>query len=158
VTSQARTHHERTCGQPKFKPSDDKPPPASGPASKGKAQQGLSSGGAKQGVDKTVPAKEEKDSDGSTRVFSYRGVWMDPKGKYFVKIGGERFTERSATVFFDNVDKAAKKYDAVMKEKQKSGGNNEYNFKSDGTRIIYEESPSASSTGFGGNLDNVGKT
>jgi hypothetical protein len=156
VTSLARTHHERTCGQPKFKQSEDGPPPAAGKTTKKKEQHGSSSNSIKKGAEKTNTGQEEKDSDGSARVPSYRGVWMDPNGKYFVKVQGERLTEASSVILFDTPDEAARKYDAEMK-KSGSEAKVELNFKSDGTRNIYEGSSTSSTTGFGGNLDNVGK-
>ncbi|KAG7363982.1 hypothetical protein IV203_037184 [Nitzschia inconspicua] len=154
VTSQARTHHERTCGQPKFKPTDEGPPPAAGKATKGKEQEGSSLVGTKKGFDKVALGKDLKDSDGSTRVLSYRGVWMDPAGKYFIKIEGKKFSDGSTAVTFDSVDEAARKYDAILKNRSPEG-RFEYNFKPDGCRIVYEESSTSSTTGFGGNLDNV---
>lgn len=91
---------------------------------------------------------QDKDSDGSFRVPGYRGVWVNPAGKHFVKIGGERLCVGDANVdvwFFDSVDEAAKKHDDIVIERglEKSGG---LNFNKDGSRIVHEDAaPSAAS-------------
>lgn len=130
--------------------------------------QGTSKGGRQQhgaagGVGKKKGAKgsqggagaEEKDPDGSMRLPGYRGVWVNQAGKHFVKIDGKRLAgEDSKTIYFDNVEDAAKKHDATQKEKKPSG-KVEYNFKDDGSRIVYEDVTTSSTTGLGGSASNV---
>lgn len=99
---------------------------------------------------------EEKDADGSIRVPGYRGVWVNQAGKHFVKITGERLTGPGGddVLYFDSVDEAAKKHDSVLKTK-KTSGKAEYNFKDDGSRIIYEDVSTSSTTGLGGSASSV---
>ena len=98
---------------------------------------------------------EEKDPDGSLRVPCYRGIWVNQAGKHFVKIDGKRFSgDNSETVYFDSVDEAAKKHDSILKEK-KATGKVEYNFKADGSRIVYEDVTTSSTTGLGGSASSV---
>lgn len=161
ITSQARTHHERSCGQLSYGMglSDrDGPPVPEVASSKGVIQSGPESiAGKKKGrLGKTMaPANDEKDADGSIRVPSYRGVWVDQAGKFFVKIKSERLVGANGkTAYFNNVDEAAKKFDAAMKKKDASR-NAEYNFKPNGSRIVYEDVSTASTTGLGGSASNV---
>lgn len=102
------------------------------------------------------PAKpKDKDADGSFRVPGYRGVWVNPEGKHFVKIGTKRLRLGNADVeenvrgdvwFFDSMDDAAKKHDEIVRERglEKSDG---LNFNEDGSRIVHEDgtAPSAAS-------------
>jgi hypothetical protein len=68
VTSQARTHHERTCGQPvSFSTTNDGPPTAGAK---------IKVGNKKGRPAKVNQAKDEKDADGSYRVPSYRGKFI----------------------------------------------------------------------------------
>ena len=57
-------------------------------------------------------------------------------------------------LYFDSVDEAAKKHDSVLKSKETSG-KIEYNFKDDGSRIIYEDVSTSSTTGLGGSASSV---
>jgi hypothetical protein len=97
---------------------------------------------------------DEKDTDGSFRVPGYRGVWINQAGKHFVKISGERLSKDDEVLYFDNIDEAAKKHDAVHKAK-KNTGKVELNFKDDGSRIIYEDVATSSTTGLGGSASSV---
>jgi hypothetical protein len=101
---------------------------------------------------------EEKDPDGSFRVPGYRGVWVNKNGKHFVKINGIRLTEDKTedgtVVLFDDSDNAARMHDSVAKEESKDD-TIEYNFKPDGSRIIYEDINPASTSGLGGSAANV---
>ena len=99
---------------------------------------------------------EEKDEDGSIRVPGYRGVWVNTSGKYFVKINKKRLQDDAAsdTLYFDNTDEAAKKHDAILKKKS-SGKNVELNFKEDGSRIVYEDVTTSSTSGLGGSAASV---
>ena len=98
----------------------------------------------------------EKDEDGSIRVPGYRGVGVNQAGKYFVKIKKKRLQDEAAgdTMYFDNVDEAAKKHDAILKETS-SGKNVELNFKEDGSRIVYEDVTTSSTSGLGGSAASV---
>jgi hypothetical protein len=99
--------------------------------------------------------KEEKDADGSIRVPSYRGVWVDQAGKYFVKINTDRLCGKDGgTLTFEKIDEAAKKYDELVKSKDKNE-KVEYNFKSDGTRIVYEDVSTSSTASLGGGSASV---
>lgn len=161
ITSQSRTHHERQCGQPTTVISDPNDPKGVGARGnfgpvgvvgkkKGKS---ASAQGSKPPVD--------KDSDGSFRVPGYRGVWVNPKGKHFVKIKDTRQADEGGegTQFFDNIEDAAKRHDTALKkltEKEEDEDEKiELNFQEDGTRIVYEDTTSASSTGLGGSANNV---
>lgn len=155
ITSQARTHHERSCGQPSSAGgSGNATSASSAPGSKKDA--GKKKGKAsKSGGVGNARAEEEKDPDGSVRVPSYRGVWVDQAGKYFIKIDSERVceTDKNKPVTFESVDEAAKKYDALLNSKDKGNGTKiEYNFKSDGTRIVYEDVSTSTTTGLGGGV------
>jgi hypothetical protein len=138
--------------------------PSVGGASSGKSKVGRQQHGPagvvgkkKGGTKNTQPGTgaEEKDPDGSIRVPGYRGVWVNQAGQHFVKINGERLAEddSSDTSYFDSVDEAAKKHDAVLKEKN-SGAKVEYNF-TDGSRIVYEDVTTSSTTGLGGSAASV---
>jgi hypothetical protein len=164
ITSQARTHHERTCGQPTGGAAGEQggsvgatPTVGQGASKSGvgkkKSQRaaGAQAGGA---------AAEEKDPDGSFRVPGYRGVWVNKKGKHFVKIEGKRFTDTKPegdenVVFFDSCDDAARKYDEVVTKKSKKSQKVELNFKPDGTRNVYEDTTTSTASGLGGSAANV---
>lgn len=97
----------------------------------------------------------EKDSDGSFRVPGYRGVWVNPAGKHFVKINGKRLLkgvdgeyDEGGVLFFDSIDLAAKKHDdvALARGIEKAEG---LNFNEDGSRITYEENTPAAAAGRG---------
>lgn len=181
VTSQARTHHERSCGQPtngKFLrffalavclPSDmplcvisalaenDSPtaPLASGTGSSKVGKTGPAGVvGKKKGSKPAASTTEEKDADGSIRVSGYRGVWVNQAGKYFVKIKGERLKEENKDMLFPSVEEAAKKHDEVLKSRNPKG-KVEYNYKPDGTRVVYEDVSTSSTTGLGGGAASV---
>jgi hypothetical protein len=155
ITSQARTHHERSCGQPL---GTTDAPRAPGPtATVGKASHGTAGTAGKKKTSKSSQATpEEKDPDGSIRVPSYRGVWVSKTGKHFVKIDNERIKgDDDATKFFDSIDEAALKYDEEMKARRGKGNKVEYNFKADGTRIVYDDVSTSSTTGLGGSASSV---
>jgi hypothetical protein len=98
---------------------------------------------------------EQKDPDGSIRLPGYRGVWVNQAGKHFVKIDGVRLAEQDTkTIYFDSVDEAAKKHDAILKEK-KPTGKHEFNFNADEGRIVYEDVTTSSTTGIGGSASSV---
>jgi hypothetical protein len=152
VTSQARTHHERSCGQP-----------SAGSGSATDVPVATSDGVSKRGVGKKKvktskgddAIKEEKDADGSIRVPSYRGVWVDQAGKYFVKTNTDRLCGKDGgTLTFEKIDEAAKKYDDLVKSKDKNE-KVESNFKSDGTRIVYEDVSTSSTASLGGGSASV---
>ena len=96
-----------------------------------------------------------QDKDGCFRVPGYRGVWVDPKGKHFIKIDGKALTNENDTgpvaettsgcVLFESSDDAARKYDETMKQREAA----ELNFKSDGSRIAYDEETSSAVAGRG---------
>jgi hypothetical protein len=148
VTSQARTHHERSCGQPSN---------AGGSANDGTAssKKDTKKKGKAKGGGGSAGAKEEKDADGSIRVPSYRGVWVDQAGKYYIKIQSQRVNGEGGKkpLIFESIEEAAKKYDALLKSKPKGDGTKiEYNFKPNGTRIVYEDVSTSSTTGLGGGV------
>lgn len=160
ITSQARTHHERSCGQPSASGGDNENRTATAVGSKGGRQQHGPPGvvGKKKGS-KNIQGgvgSEEKDPDGSIRVPGYRGVWVNQAGQHFVKIDGERLGGNDAgdTLYFDSVDEAAKKHDIVLKQK-KPGENVEFNFKPDGSRVVYEDVTTSSTSGLGGGAASV---
>lgn len=96
-----------------------------------------------------------KDSDGSFCVPSWRGIWVNSAGKYFVKIDGKKLTvsdfnedgsasktanenpEKSDLKLFDSPELAAKAHDDVAKSRKLE--KIELNFKGDGTRITYQD-------------------
>jgi hypothetical protein len=87
---------------------------------------------------------------------------VNPVGKYFIKVGEDRISGKDGSVmYFDGVDEAAKKYDAVIKEKntvkkeKNKNEDEEYNFKPDGSRIVYEDISTSSTKGLGGGAANV---
>lgn len=160
ITSQARTHHERACGQPS---------PGSGPDTSGAvgAMPTVGQGGPKSGVGKKksqrnssgkngAAAADEKAPDGSLRVPGYRGVWVNKQGKHFIKIENKPYPgkEGGDIMLFDTIDDAAKKYDEVIKARNK-GGEVQLNFKADGTKNIYEDATSTAVSGVGGSAANV---
>ena len=98
---------------------------------------------------------KEKDSDGSIRLPGYRGVWVNQAGKHFVKVHGTRVSgEDSDVIYFDTADEAAKKHDEVVRAK-KPNGKVEYNFNENGSRIVYEDVSTTSTTGIGGGASSV---
>ena len=127
-------------------------------------------GGPKSGVGKKKSGRpgptqsgssnaEEKDPDGSIRVPGYRGVWINPAGKHFIKIDGERIMEdysetEGSVLLFDAVDDAARKYDEIINMDKKKGQHVECNFSENGSRIVYEDILSTTS-GLGGSAANV---
>ncbi|KAL3944614.1 MAG: hypothetical protein SGBAC_001326 [Bacillariaceae sp.] len=160
VTSQARTHHERTCGQPNgaLDNTNGLGAAASGQSGRGGRLQGATGTVGKKKATKAaqtnVPLKE-KDADGSIRLPGYRGVWVNQAGKHFAKVDGTRISgEDSEVIYFDTADEAAKKHDEVIKAK-KPKGNVEYNFKDDGNRIVYEDVSTTTTTGLGGGANSV---
>ena len=78
ITSQARTHHERTCGQTTGPSSDSA---AGATPTVGQGGNSKSGTGKKKAQKRTTTTQqggvpiEEKDSDGSLRVPGYKGVW-----------------------------------------------------------------------------------
>ena len=100
-------------------------------------------------------ASEEKDPDGSIRVSGYRGVWVNQAGKHFVKINGERLKdENGKELLFPGVEEAAKKHDEYLKSTNPKG-KVEYNYKPDGSRVVYEDVSTSSTTGIGGGAASV---
>mmetsp|Transcript_27369 Transcript_27369/g.41420 ORF Transcript_27369/g.41420 Transcript_27369/m.41420 type:complete len:1311 (-) Transcript_27369:149-4081(-) len=140
-TSQARTHHERACGQPTEGAEEkDSTGAAFGPPGVvGKKAKGS----------KKPSESQDKDADGSFRVPGYRGVWVNPAGKHFVKIEKKALTHNGGELkYFDTVDQAACEHDKVLQERgtQKEM---ELNFQPDGSRIVYDENAAASAAGRG---------
>lgn len=109
-------------------------------------QSGANSGGARGTGSKNNTEKVDK--DGSFRVPGYRGVWINPAGKNFIKIKNEIFLENCDKKLFDTSDEAAKFYDQVVKERDLTDA--ELNYKDDGeTRIVYDDKSSMASAGRG---------
>lgn len=106
---------------------------------------------------------EDKDKDGSFRVPGYRGVWVNPAGKHFVKINGRQLTTHKGNsktsgsviqldndaMFFDSIEDAAKTHDESILAKSGQEAVTELNFLPDGTRIIYEDNTAAAAAGRG---------
>jgi hypothetical protein len=132
-------------------------PPTVGQGGGPKSGVGKKKGG-RPGPSQSGPSSaEEKDPDGSIRVPGYRGVWINPNGKHFIKVDGERVTEserEESIMLFDVVDDAARKYDEIMRMNKKKNQNVECNFSEDGSRIVYEDILSTNS-GLGGSAANV---
>lgn len=162
ITSQARTHHERSCGQPSpsAPDSDGVSAPSTTPGQASSSKAGV---GKKKNTSRSSSApqaapgsSDEKDADGSFRVPGYRGVWVTKDGKHFVKQSdGTRFEVDGTTSFFDSIDDAAKKYDSIVSEGSDEISKLELNFKEDGTRITYEDSTPSTQSGLGGSASNV---
>jgi hypothetical protein len=105
-----------------------------------------------------------KDKNGCIRVPGYSGVWVNPKGKHFVKIDEKPLTHESdeekvfsddSTILFDSVEEAARMHDTVMKEKMGEVKKDlKLNFKPDGSRIVYDTTSTAAA---GRNLEMLGK-
>lgn len=134
-------------------------PPIVGQGSGPKSGVGKKKGGRPGPSQPGSSGTEEKDSDGSFRIPGYRGVWINPAGKHFIKIEGMRFMEEESAaeesvLVFDAVDDAARKYDEVLKRNKNKDKSIECNFSEDGSRIVYEDILSTSS-GLGGSAANV---
>jgi len=165
MTSQARTHHERSCGQTTTgMVGGDQASSVGATPTVGQGSSGGKSGVGKKKVrgstvaSQQTAAAEEKDSDGSFRVPGYRGVWVNKSGKHFIKIDGERLKKGDDSddlLLFDSIDDAARKYDDILKKKKKKGVKLELNFKADGSRIVYEDVSPASTSGLGGSTSSV---
>ena len=120
----------------------------------GVGKQGSVTGNVSNLVEETV------DKDGALLVPTYRGVWVNTEGKYFVKIAGKAImtdfdnqeNEASSLQLFLSAEDAAMKYDMIAKKD--SENNAELNFKEDGSRIIYEDSGTI--TNVSRNLDALG--
>ena len=125
-------------------------------SAKGPKQTGPSGVVGKKKASKTAHgATEEKDPDGSIRVSGYRGVWVNQAGKHFVKINGKRLTDDNGKeMLFPGVEEAAKKHDEYLKSTNPKG-KVEYNYKPDGTRVVYEDVSTSSTTGIGGGAASV---
>ena len=166
-TSQARTHHERYCGQNQqnqLTPSSQQqtttnPHCGSIPT----VGQGTTSGGISNSTSNSSNNNNNAaDVDGSIRVPGYRGVWVNPTGKHFIKIQNKPLTVEDYYTYYPNkadkssttncngrwllksADEAAKYHDDICKKKGLSGDKVELNYKSDGkTRKVYEDTMTA---------------
>jgi hypothetical protein len=160
ITSQARTHHERTCGQPVA-------PAASTTDAAGTSVGATPTVGQGGGAKKVAPKKskasteldKEKDADGSLKVSGYRGVWINKAGKHFVKVEGKLVYSKEGDgkdlLLFGTADEAAKKYDVELRASRSKNKSVEMNFKEDGSRILYDEESNALATSLGGSAANV---
>ena len=158
ITSQSRTHHERSCGQPSSAGGAGNAASASSASGASKNDSGKKKGTASK-ADGSSAVKEEKDADGSVRVPSYRGVWVDQAGKYFIKIKSERVCGKNGNkpLIFESIQEAAKKCDALLKSKDTGNGTKiEYNFTPNGKRIVYEDVSTSSAPGLGGTSSATG--
>ena len=155
-TSQARTHHERTCGQPEA--GVDTPGAKDGGTQASFGPPGVV--GKKAKGNKKPAEPKDKDADGSFRVPGYRGVWVNAAGKHFVKISNESLIndDGDEIVYFDTVEEAAHKHDKVLHERGMSkGAELNYN-KKDGSRVIYDDNAAASAAGRGVEMLGGGST
>ena len=163
-TSPARTPHERTCGQTLAGADDPDAHPAGADTSDGKGPAGSRHMGPVSVVGKKAKKKKSgsaasnvgpdvKDPDGSFSLPGYRGVWVNPSGKHFVKIDGERLrigdANDSDVWLFDSLDEAAKKHDEIVRERGGSEKNDGLNFNEDGSRIVHDDGTPAATTGRG---------
>ena len=162
ATSQARTHHERSCGLPAVGTVEGDnasgtggATPTVGQGAAPKSGSGKKKGGRSGSSQQGPTGAEEKDPDGSFRVPGYRGVWINKAGKHFLKINGRRLAESKGALLFDSVDEAAKMYDEMVLKNEKKGEKVELNFKPDGARIVYEDITPATASGLGGSAANV---
>ena len=98
-------------------------------------------------------SNEGKDENGCIRVPGFSGVWVNPKGKHFVKIddkplmrthdAGKTATDESIHLF-DNIEEAARMYDIVVKQEgDEKKKDIKLNFKPDGSRIVYDTTSTA---------------
>ena len=73
-----------------------------------------------------------------------------------MKVSGKKLTVPGGddTLFFDSIEEAAKGHDNAVKA-QGSDPKAELNFQDDGTRIVYEDKTTSSTTGLGGSASNV---
>jgi len=133
-TSQARSHHERSCGAVEEVKEFGGAVPSVGKAPKSR--------GPKKKIAKNLAAAviPDKDDDGSTRVLGYRGVWLNAADKrYFIKIGGVALTTnvecKEVTLLLDTVEDAAKRYDDVITTRGRAR-EVEMNYREDGSRIV----------------------
>mmetsp|Transcript_6650 Transcript_6650/g.11843 ORF Transcript_6650/g.11843 Transcript_6650/m.11843 type:complete len:1765 (-) Transcript_6650:235-5529(-) len=140
-TSQARSHHERTCGKPK-KGSIQSSLGGAAPT----VGQGTTSSRGRKKKEVKKPAITEiqsvEDVDGSTRVPGYKGVWAQKtNGKYLVKVDGKPLvdnnSEKETPILFATAEAAAKKFDEIITERGKVQ-ELEMNYKSDGSRIVHK--------------------
>lgn len=97
-----------------------------------------------------IPDTCATEADGSRKVPTYKGVWVDKNGKYFVKFEGKRVydTDNGVVRICHSKDEAAKRYDEIA-----SASNSKalLNFNADGSRILGEEEPPfAAASGIGG--------
>ncbi|KAL3769381.1 hypothetical protein ACHAW5_010500 [Stephanodiscus triporus] len=142
-TSQARTQHERSCRVPRRVSVTS---PLGGDVARCVAEGASKPSRGRKRKEMKFPVMKEvqsaADSKGSTRVSGYKGVWIMASGKYFVKVGGKPLlsdsSEIETTLLFDTAEAAAKKFDEVIIE---SGRDQvcDINYRSDGSRIIYED-------------------
>ena len=144
-TSQARTHHERSCGQPVGDMDVASLTEDTGNGFKAKQHGPVGVVGKKAKAGKAVATPKDKDTDGSFRVPGYRGVWVNPAGKHFVKIEGSRLTEQNSdeVLLFDTVELAARMHDDAAKDSSDDNNNIELNFQADGSRIPYADKNTA---------------
>ena len=161
MTSQARTHHERSCGQPPSGAiSGEQGSTVGATPTVGQGSSGKSGFGKKKSNRSSQPSaiNEEKDPDGSFRVPGYRGVWVNNRGKHFVKIDGKTVNADGSeeVLWFDESDDAAKAYDDLVKQRAEDTGSTELNFNADGTRkSFYDDATLAATTGLGGSAVSV---
>lgn len=132
-TSQARSHHERSCGtEEEVKESFGGGVPSVGKAPKSR--------GPKKKIAKNLAAAviPDKNDDGSSRVLGYRGVWRK-NGKYLIKIGGLPVTNNvggnEVTLLLDTCEEAAKRYDHAITTRGRAR-EVEMNYRDDGSRIV----------------------
>lgn len=141
IYSQARTYHERSCGQPLGGVAVDGKEVGATPTV-GQGVPRKVGNGRKRNSRKSIAPNPpgEKNSDGSIRVAGYRGVWVDKKGKYFVKIDERRLKDSSSKlIVFKDADSAARRYDEVMKNVMES--DEPLNFFEDGSRNVFDDTP-----------------
>lgn len=162
MTSQARTHHERSCGQPlPGVQANDQGLTVGATPTVGQGSLGNKVCIGKKKANRVNSSQnavsvEEKDPDGSLRVPGYRGVWVNKKGKHFIKIDGKKVTEAGSDklLWFGESDEAAKKYDELIRQQDKDG-ELELNFNADGSRSVYDDITPASTSGLGGSAVSV---
>lgn len=114
------------------------------------------------GTTKKGSNTEEKDENGCFRVPGYVGVYVDPKGRHFVKIEGQPLREKvedgndaKNIFYFCTIEDAARAHDEEIKKRSGTNQTNglKLNFKANGSRIIHDAT--ATSTA-GRNLEMLG--
>ena len=122
-TSQARTHHERSC-KVKRRTSNIKNPlaGAADPAAVLPKKRGPKKKEVKNPAMLEQLLVDEK--VGPSPVPGSKGVWKQIDGKYFIKVDEKPFldgdSEKESALLFDTMEEAVKKFDSIITEREKA--------------------------------------